>query len=52
MPIGPLLAEIGKQIAISVGTQIGVGGAEKAAEKAKEGIGKIRPKKKKRFWRR
>ena len=52
MPVGPVLVEIGKQVAIAVGTHIGIRGAEEAAEKAKEGLGKIKPKKKKRWWRR
>ena len=52
MPVGPILAEIGKQVAIAIGTHVGIRGAEEAAGKAKEGIEKIRPKKKKRFWKR
>lgn len=52
MPIGLLIVEIGKQVAIAVGTHVGIRGAEEAAEKAKEGLGKIKFKKKKRWWRR
>ena len=52
MPIGLLIVEIGKQVAIAVGTHVGIRGAEEAAEKAKEGLGKIKLKKKKRWWRR
>lgn len=52
MAIPAILAEIGKQVAIAVGTHVGIRGAEEAAEKAKEAIDKIKPKKKKRWrWR-
>ena len=52
MAIPAILAEIGKQVVIAVGTHVGIRGAEEAAEKAKEGLEKIKPKKKKKWWRR
>ena len=40
MPIGLLIVEIGKQVAIAVGTHVGIRGAEEAAERPKKGLGR------------
>ena len=52
MAIGPILAEIGKQIAISVGTHLIEDGAEEAKKSIKNIIKPKRKKRKKRRRRR
>lgn len=45
MAVPAVLAEIGKQVVIAIGTHVGIRGAEEAAEKAKEGLEKVKPRK-------